>query len=105
MAHTPQTMGSAVKQFEDYIEPDYEVGTGYASPAEIRGEVNAFVNSVLHKHLGGDNGTKPIANAYAFNSHLGQAMRYFDAGKDELVKAILAAHCTKKRKAEHEEAK
>ena len=61
MAHHPQTIGSAVKQFEDYIEPDYEVGTGYASPAEIRGEVNAFVNSVLLKHLGGDNGTKPIA--------------------------------------------
>ena len=103
MSFPPKTLSSAVADFTDYVEPNYEVGAGYASPAEIRAEVNEYLNALLAKHFGGDNGNKSIANAYAFNAHLGQAMRYFDAAKDEFVKAVLAAHCKKgERKRERE---
>ena len=82
--------------YRNYIEPNYKFGQGYRKPDEIRQEFNEFANALIEKDFGEaiKAGVEP-KNAYNFNSHMGQALRYLDAAKDECVKAVLAFHAEK----------
>jgi len=102
----PQTIGAAIAQLENYIEPDYEVGTDYRDPREIRIAFNEFFEDMKTEDFGDENNRAMIPkNGYAFNAHLGQAARYLDAAKDEYAKAVLAAYCVKKQKVTDEATK
>lgn len=82
--------------YRNYIEPNYKFGPGYREPAEIGDEFNSFSNSIIDKDFG--EAIKTHANpknSYNFSSHMGQAMRYIDAAKDEYIKAVFAFYAEK----------